>query len=93
MKTIKQLQVKTPSSNYSIYFGNDFIKSFPLKKISSAKFNRRVRNPSAQGKRQILLTTADPASLASEIINRRGSVFARELMHSIAESLDRSNIG
>ena len=37
MKTIKQLKVKTPSSNYSIYFGNDFINSFPLKKISNSK--------------------------------------------------------
>ncbi len=37
MKTIKQLKVKTLSSNYSIYFGNDFIKSFPLKKISNSK--------------------------------------------------------
>ena len=37
MKTIKQLKVKTASSNYSIYFGNDFIKSFPLKEISNSK--------------------------------------------------------
>ncbi len=37
MKTIKQLKVNSPSSNYSIYFGNDFIKSFSLKKISNSK--------------------------------------------------------
>ena len=37
MKRIKKLKVNTPSSNYSIYFGNDFIKSFPLKKISNSK--------------------------------------------------------
>ena len=37
MKTIKQLKVSTPSSNYSIYFGNDFIKSFPLKKYPTQK--------------------------------------------------------
>ena len=37
MKTIKQLKVKTSSSNYSIYFGDNFIANFPLKKVSNAK--------------------------------------------------------
>ena len=37
MKTIKQLKVSSPSSNYSIYFGDNFINSFSLKKISNSK--------------------------------------------------------
>ena len=37
MKTIKQLKVRSPSTNYSIYFGDNFINSFSLKKISNSK--------------------------------------------------------
>jgi len=37
MKTIKQLKVRSPSTNYSIYFGDNFINSFSLQKISNSK--------------------------------------------------------
>ena len=37
MKTIKQLKVNIPNSSYKIYFGDNFIANFPLKKVSNAK--------------------------------------------------------
>ena len=37
MKKIKQLRVNIPNSSYKIYFGDNFIANFPLKKISNAK--------------------------------------------------------
>lgn len=37
MKKIKQLRVNIPNSSYKIYFGDNFIANFPMKKVSSAK--------------------------------------------------------
>ena len=37
MKKIEHLRVNIPNSSYKIYFGDNFIANFPLKKISNAK--------------------------------------------------------
>ncbi len=37
MKKIEHLRVNVPNSSYKIYFGDNFIANFPLKKISNAK--------------------------------------------------------
>lgn len=37
MKKIKQLRVNIPNSSYKVYFGDNFIANFPLKKVSNAK--------------------------------------------------------
>jgi len=37
MKKIEHLRVNIPNSSYKIYFGDNFISNFPLKKISNAK--------------------------------------------------------
>ena len=37
MKKIEHLRVNIPNSSYKIYFGDNFIANFPLKKVSNAK--------------------------------------------------------
>ena len=62
------------------------------KRLSRMKVNVKQRDPSVKPGRQVLLSTADPINLASEIIDRRGSDFARQLVQEIEEALDRSDI-